>query len=134
MKDFATKYLNWYNGLSKVVKAVLCLLWDVPTCLERFSRSALKDDVLGMVLAVVVCLFGGWILFLVDLITILAMDKIFWMSDLGVENVTAKLDEALKSDGAEEAEAKTEEPAAPAEEPAAPAEEAAEEKKDGEAE
>ena len=95
MKDFATKYLNWYDKQSKVVRALLCVLWDVPSTLRRFSVSALKDDTLGMVLAVVLGIFGGMIMFLIDLVTILAMDKILWLSDLGVENMT----ESLSGDG-----------------------------------
>lgn len=94
MKDFATKYLNWYNGLSKIVKVLLCILWDIPTCLARFCRSALKDDVLGMVLAVIICLFGGWILFVIDLVLLLINDKVYWLDDLGVENITASLTES----------------------------------------
>ena len=114
MEDFAKKYLDWYQGLSKVVRALLCLLWDVPSNLYRFSKSALKKNTLGIVLAIVIAIFGGWVLFVIDLVCILLLDKVVWLDDLGVEEGTAK----------EEAPA---EPVVEAEAEEAPAEEAKEE-------
>ena len=69
MEDFAKKYLAWYQGLSKVVRAILCLLWDVPSNLYRFSKSALKKNTLGICLAIVLAIFGGFWLFIIDLIS-----------------------------------------------------------------
>lgn len=116
MEDFAKKYLAWYQGLSKVVRALLCLLWDVPSNLYRFSKSALKKNTLGIVLAIVLAVFGGWVLFVVDLVCILVLDKVIWLDDLGVEEGEAK------------EEAPAEEPAAEAE--VAPEEDPAEEAKE----
>ncbi|MBO4380838.1 MAG: hypothetical protein J5815_01645 [Clostridia bacterium] len=107
MEDFAKKYLDWYKGLSKIVRALLCLLWDVPSNLYRFSKSALKKNTLGIVLAIVFAIFGGWILFVVDFVCILVMDKVLWLDDFGAE------DEAKADEPKEEAPA-----AEPAEEPA----------------
>ena len=118
MEDFAKKYLAWYQGLSKVVRAILCLLWDVPSNLCRFSKSALKDNTLGVVLAIVAAVFGGWILFVVDLCCILLLDKVLWLDEL--EEAEAAPAEAAP---AEEAPAAEETPAAEE----APAEEAKEE-------
>lgn len=42
MKDFAKKYIDWYQGLDKVVKILLCILWDVPANLYRLAKSAQK--------------------------------------------------------------------------------------------
>lgn len=117
MEDFAKKYLDWYQGLSKIVRALLCLLWDVPSNLYRFSKSALKKDNLGICLSIVCAIFGGWILFVIDIICICALDKLLWIDDFGAE------------EKAESAEAKAEEPA-PAEkkaEDAVPQEDAKEE-------
>jgi len=86
MKDFAKKYLDWYKGLSKVVRILICLLWDIPSNLYRFSKSALKDNILGIIIAVLLAFFGGWILCVIDIITIATMDKIFWLDDLGLED------------------------------------------------
>lgn len=101
MKDFAKKYLDWYNGLSKVVKILLCLLWDVPSNLSRFAKSALKDSTLGIVLAVVLAIFGGWILFVIDIVCLAVKDKIYWLDDLGLEeanNNEAKVDDQTTND------------------------------------
>lgn len=108
MEDFAKKYLDWYQGLSKIVRALLCLLWDVPSNLYRFSKSALKKNNLGICLAIVLAIFGGWILFVVDLVCILALDKVVWLDDLGVDEGEAK-EEAPAEEPVAEAEVETEE-------------------------
>ena len=118
MKDFATKYLEKYNGFSKLVKVLLCLLWDIPSTLYRVSKSALKDNMLGVILAVVLGIFGGWILFVIDIVTLLVKDSLLWLDDLGVDE--NKMATALKEEEPKE-EAKSaeehKEEAAPAAEP-----------------
>lgn len=118
MKDFATNYLKWFNQQSKVVKAVLCLLWDVPNNLARFCQSALKDNMVGMILAVVLGLFGGWILFLIDLVCLLIKDKIYWLDDLGLEEMTENLFKSEEKAAPAESDAKEEAPAVEAPEEA----------------
>lgn len=82
MKEFAKKYIDWYQGLDKVVKILLCILWDVPANLYRLSKSAQKDSVLGIVLAIVLMIFGGWVLFVIDIVSLVIKDKIYWIDDL----------------------------------------------------
>ena len=82
MKDFAKKYIEWYQGLDKVVKILLCILWDVPANLYRLAKSAQKDSVLGIVLAIVLMIFGGWVLFVIDIVSLVVKDKIYWIDDL----------------------------------------------------
>ena len=86
MKDFAKKYLDWYNGLDKVVKIILCLLWDIPSNLCRLAKSAQKESVLGIVFAIVVMIFGGWLLCVIDIVSLALKDKVFWIDDLNLEN------------------------------------------------
>ncbi len=113
MEDFAKKYLDWYQGQSKIVRALLCLLWDVPSNLYRFSKSALKKDNLGICLSIICAIFGGWILFVVDLICICALDKLIWLDDLSGDSK----DEPKAEEPAEEPEAEAEVEAESAEEP-----------------
>lgn len=82
MKEFAKKYIDWYQGLDKVVKILLCILWDVPANLYRLAKSAQKDSVLGIVLAIVLMIFGGWVLFVIDIVSLVVKDKIYWLDDL----------------------------------------------------
>jgi|GEM_PF-4948160 len=81
MEEFAKSYLNWYQGLSKGARALLCILWDIPSTLYRFSTSALKNNALGICLAIILGVFGGWVLFVVDLCCILFTDKLLWLDD-----------------------------------------------------
>lgn len=82
MKDFANKYIAWYEGLDKIVKILLCLLWDIPANLYRLAKSAKNENVLGIVLAIVLMIFGGWILFVIDILSLVLKDKIYWIDDL----------------------------------------------------
>ena len=110
MKDFAKKYLDSYSGFSKIVKILLCLLWDIPSTLYRFSKSALKDNTLGMILAVVLGIFGGWILFVIDIVTLAFKDKLLWLDDLGVDEdkmaASTKSDDSAKDEKKDDAPAK----------------------------
>ena len=110
MEDFAKKYLDWYKGLSKVLRALLCLLWDVPSNLYRFSKSALKKNTVGVIIAIVLAIFGGFWLFLIDLICILALDKVYWLDDFGAEEADepAKAEEPAEAPAEAEVEAEAE--------------------------
>ncbi|MBR7163166.1 MAG: hypothetical protein IKD35_04240 [Clostridia bacterium] len=82
MKDFATKYIKWYDSVPLWAKVLLCFLWAIPAGLYRFSKSALADNTMGMVLAVIVTLIGGEIVFFLDIITLILKGKIFWLDEL----------------------------------------------------
>lgn len=81
MKEFLANYIKTYENLEKWIKIVFCLLWDIPANLYRFAKSAEKNDVLGMVIAVILGIFGGWVLFVIDLLCLVFKDKIFWLDD-----------------------------------------------------
>lgn len=85
LNQFSNKYLNWYNGLSKIVRILLCILWDIPSNLVRLSKSIIKKNTLGIILAVVLMIFGGFLLFIIDIICIAVKDKVYWLDDLGLE-------------------------------------------------
>ena len=108
MEDFAKSYLDWYQGLSKGVRAVLCLLWDIPSNLYRFSKSALKNNSLGIIVAVLLAIFGGWILFVVDLCCILLTDKVLWLDELGYQETEQPKEEKAEEPAKEEAPAEAE--------------------------
>ena len=82
MKDFATKYIKWYDELPQWAKVLLCFLWAIPAGLYRFSKSALADNTMGMVLAVVLTLVGGEFLWIVDLISLIVKGKLYWLDNL----------------------------------------------------
>ena len=102
MKDFATKYIKWYDSVPTWAKVLLCFLWAIPAGLYRFSKSALADNSLGMVLAVVVTLAGGEIVFIIDLITLIAKGKLYWLDELNeiFPSDAPKADEAPATDDA----------------------------------
>ncbi len=92
MKEFAKKYIDWYQGLDKVVKILLCILWDVPANLYRLAKSAQKDSVLGIVLAILLMIFGGWVLFVIDIVSLVVKDKIYWIDDLADSSTNCSSD------------------------------------------
>ena len=82
MEDFAKKYAAWYEGLDKIVKILFCLLWDIPANLYRLAKSVKNKNVLGIVLAILLMIFGGWILCVIDIVSLALKDKIYWIDDL----------------------------------------------------
>lgn len=82
MKEFASKFMQQYDSFNKWIKFLLALLWDIPTNLYRLCKSIAKDNIVGIVVAVLLLIFGGfWILWVIDLVTILFMDKIYWIDE-----------------------------------------------------
>ncbi len=82
MKEFFENYMKSYEGFSKLVKILFCFLWAIPNNLYRFAKSYLGDNLLGMVLAVVILIFGGWLFLVIDILTLLLQDKIYCLEDL----------------------------------------------------
>lgn len=85
MKNLAQKYLDWYTSQDKLVRALFCILWDIPSNLYRISKSALKDSVIGVLCAILLAIFGGWVLFVIDILSIAFKDKVYWLEDFGID-------------------------------------------------
>ena len=82
MKEFATKYLEIYDSMPLWAKVLLCFLWAIPAGLYRFSKSVLADNTIGMVLAIVLTLVGGEILWVIDLISLIVKGKLYWLDNI----------------------------------------------------
>ena len=82
MKDFAAKYIKWYDECPLWAKVLLCFLWAIPAGLYRFSKSVLADNTVGMVLAIVLTLIGGEILWVIDLISLIVKGKLYWLDNI----------------------------------------------------
>ncbi len=82
MKEFFENYTKSYEGFSKLVKVLLCFLWAIPNNLYRFGKSYLGGNTVGMVLAVVILIFGGWLFLVIDIVTLILQDKIYCLEDL----------------------------------------------------
>lgn len=80
MKDSATRYVDWFNRQNKVVRGLICLLYDIPATIYRLAISIRKKDILGVILAIVLGLPLGWVMMFVDCITSLLMNKVYWIA------------------------------------------------------
>lgn len=77
MKDL----IKAIDGLPKIVRFLGTLIWGILTNIYRLCRSIAKQDVLGIVLAIILLLCGGFfILWIIDLVCIL-LDKTIWWID-----------------------------------------------------
>lgn len=77
MKDL----IKAIDGLPKIVRFLGTLIWGILTNIYRLCRSIAKQDVLGVVLAIILLLCGGFfILWIIDLVCIL-LDKTIWWID-----------------------------------------------------
>ncbi len=69
-----------FDDLPKWLKIVLALPFlDIVWVVYRLFRSVEKNDIVGIVLAVLLLVFGIPFLWLVDIITIVLQDKVLWI-------------------------------------------------------
>lgn len=73
-------YVKWMDKQSKVVKIIfalpfICILWAI----YRLARSINKKSTLGIVLAIILLFIGPFILWIIDLITLILKGKILWI-------------------------------------------------------
>ncbi len=62
---------------AKIVLALPCL--DILWVVYRLFRSIEKKNVVGIVLAVLILFIGIFFLWLVDIITLVTQDKVWWI-------------------------------------------------------
>lgn len=68
------------DGLPKIVRFLGTLIWGILTNIYRLCRSVAKKDVLGIVLAILLLLCGGFfILWIVYLVCILLDKPVIWI-------------------------------------------------------
>ena len=71
-------YVKWMDKNPKWLKVVLSLFLGIFWTIYRIIKSWNDKNMLGVVLGVLLLFFGFWILWLVDLITLLLFDKVLW--------------------------------------------------------
>ncbi len=70
-----------FDGLPKIVKFILALpVLDIVWAIYRLCRSLNKGSVLGIVLAVIMLFVCPAIFWLVDMITIVLMNRVLWIN------------------------------------------------------
>lgn len=68
------------DSLPKVVKVLLAIPFlDIIWVVYRLCRSIVKKNTLGIILGILLIIFGIPFLWLVDIITLVAMDKVIWI-------------------------------------------------------
>lgn len=68
------------DGLPKIVKIILAIpMLDIIWAIYRLCKSINAKNTLGIVLGIVLLIVGIPFLWLVDIITLLLMDKILWI-------------------------------------------------------
>ena len=72
--------VNAFDNLPKWAKIVLALPFlDIVWVVYRLFRSIEKNNVIGIVLAVLIIFVGVFFLWLVDIITIALQDRVLWI-------------------------------------------------------
>lgn len=71
--------VKWLDSQSKLVKVILALpVLDIVWVIYRLVKSIDEKNTLGIILAIVLLVFGIPFLWLIDIITLLVMDKVLW--------------------------------------------------------
>ncbi|MCM1324889.1 MAG: hypothetical protein NC218_12310 [Acetobacter sp.] len=72
--------INSFDSLPKLVKIILAIPFlDIAWVIYRLCRSIAKNNVVGIVLGVLLIIIGIPFLWLVDIITLVVMDKVIWI-------------------------------------------------------
>ena len=72
--------INAFNNLPKWAKVVLALpMLDIVWAFYRLFRSIDKQSVFGIVLGILMIIICPVIMWIVDIITIIAYDKVLWL-------------------------------------------------------
>ena len=68
------------EGLPWIVRVLLTLLWGAYGNILRLLRSIAANNVVGIILALILLLCGGFfILWIVDLVMVILNKKIWWI-------------------------------------------------------
>lgn len=69
-----------FDNLPKLVKVILALPFlDIVWAVYRLCKSIAKKNTLGIVLGILLLFICPAILWIVDIITIIVMDKVIWV-------------------------------------------------------
>ena len=75
------KLVATLEGLPWIVQLILVLLWGVYANLLRLFRSIAAKNLLGIILAAVLLVCGGFVvLWIIDIICVLLGKKIWWFA------------------------------------------------------
>ncbi|MGI6136791.1 MAG: hypothetical protein GX959_01535 [Clostridiales bacterium] len=73
-------FISAMDKLPKIVKIILALPFlDIVWVVYRLIKSISKKNTLGIVLAILLLIFGIPFLWLIDIITIIISDKVLWL-------------------------------------------------------
>lgn len=71
--------IKWFDDAPKWLKIILALPFlDIVWVIYRIGKSIAKNDMIGIVLGIVLLIFGIPFLWLIDIITIVLSDKVLW--------------------------------------------------------
>ncbi len=72
--------VNTLEGLPWIVRVILTLVWGLYSNLLRLFRSLAANNLVGIILAVVLILCGGFVvLWIIDVVMVLMGKKIWWI-------------------------------------------------------
>ncbi len=73
-------FIKWMDGLPLVLKIIFALpIFDIIWNVYRLVKSCNKNNVLGIVLAVVLIIIHVAFVWVVDIITICTKNKVLWI-------------------------------------------------------
>ncbi len=79
-KDGLNKFIKQLDDLPQVVKLLLALpVIDIIWVIYRIIKSIAKDDLLGLIIAIVCIVVGIPFLWVIDMICIAVMGHVWWL-------------------------------------------------------
>lgn len=71
-------YVKWMDSNPKWLKVVLAIFLGIFWGIYRIVKSVVDGNVLGIILGIVLLFVGLPFMWLVDIITLLVLDKVLW--------------------------------------------------------
>ena len=74
------KLVKTLDGFPRLLKILLVLLWGVYGNLYRLFKSIQKKNILGIVLAAILLVCGGFVvLWIIDIVMMILFGRVWWI-------------------------------------------------------
>ena len=73
-------FIKAIDGLPLIVKIILCIpVLDFVWSVYKLFKSIEKNNVVGIIIGIVLLVFGCWFVWIIDLITLILKGQVWWL-------------------------------------------------------
>ena len=73
-------FINAIDDLPLIVKIILCIpVLDFVWSIYKLFKSIEKNNVVGIIIAAVLLVFGCWFVWIIDIVTLILKGQVWWL-------------------------------------------------------